>query len=574
MKFNINRLVLAIIPLVILFLSFLYTSICPYYFGNKSDPEYCYLFNSLNILNCEMPRHTDHPGTPLQILGAVVLLGKGIINTLSISFSVIQTSVLRNPEDYLHAINFVLNILICVITFLTGLKLFHHTRKLFPALILQFSLLCFSQVQVSLGRVSPEPLLVFTVLLLLLILIPEIFVKEVLSSTQDNIVRPILTGIVFGLGLAIKVTFFPLLFFVFIFEGARKRILIVACCILSFILFTIPILPSYMRMFTWFINILMHEGYYGKGPIGLPEIGTLFSNAKSLSFGEPFLIISFVLYLFGLMFIKYDALVRVRDAIAPVQGRVQNKRGIDSRLRGNDKKRKKATFGKAAQDGKLTIEAPLRNKIKKLLWIGCLIIFTQLIVTSKHPQLHYLLPSMVVTGILDAGLIYLLFNNEQQSKYKLFQIAFVTGLIIAFAYNIVSMKAWIQKEQEYSIATNKLLTEVKNFRQYYHYYPVGFYQSSLPEFALAFGNSFSGYHYGKELTQLYPDAVSYSVWKNVFYTFEGYIENRIVQSVIDKGIRFILVGNPHYLKIREGLIIKPLSVHPNEGIYRLVEIKQ
>ena len=38
------------------------------------DPEYAYLLNSLNLLEMSVPGHFDHPGTPLQEFGALVLL--------------------------------------------------------------------------------------------------------------------------------------------------------------------------------------------------------------------------------------------------------------------------------------------------------------------------------------------------------------------------------------------------------------------------------------------------------------------------------------------------------------------
>jgi hypothetical protein len=46
----------------------------PYYLGYNSDPAYAYLLNSLNILNGVPPGHTDHPGTTVQLLGAVGIL--------------------------------------------------------------------------------------------------------------------------------------------------------------------------------------------------------------------------------------------------------------------------------------------------------------------------------------------------------------------------------------------------------------------------------------------------------------------------------------------------------------------
>ncbi len=573
MKFSINKLILAIIPIVLLFLSFWYTSECPYYSGGKSDPEYCYLLNSLNVLNLEMPCHTDHPGTPLQVFGAGVLLGKGIVNTWSMSPSHIQTSVMHDPEDYLHAINFVLNILICVITFLTGLELSHYTNKFFPALILQFSLMCFLQIQVSLSRVSPEPFLVFSALLFIMVLIPEIFVDAAESSNKADIIRPLLAGGVLGLGLATKVTFFPLLLFLFIFEGAKKRVLVIFSCTFSFIFFTLPIYPRYMKMLEWFRDIIIHKGFYGEGPIGLPEMGIFLANVKSLFLEEPFLIIFFALYSLGLILIKNDVPIETFS----VSEELKSKRSSNSRLRGHDKRKGKGVPGKADRYGRFTIEAASRSKINKLLRIGCLVILAQIIVTAKHPRVHYLLPSMVVTSIIDAALIYRFFNNGEHAyssgyKHKLFQIILIIVFAAAFAYNVINVNAWIQEEKGRALATNKLLAKVSNFRQQYK---IGFYGSSLPQYALTFGNMFACNHYGTEIQLAYPETIYYQVWQNVFHTAEGrIIDSRFVQTLLDRGDIFIMVGNPDYLKISDGLIVDPLFLDRDEGIFRLIGIRQ
>ena len=67
-------LLLAVIPAG-LFLSsiFLHAIAGSYYLSGIFDPEYVYLLNSLNLLNIQPPSHTDHPGTTLQIFGAIVI---------------------------------------------------------------------------------------------------------------------------------------------------------------------------------------------------------------------------------------------------------------------------------------------------------------------------------------------------------------------------------------------------------------------------------------------------------------------------------------------------------------------
>ena len=90
----------------------------PYYLGENSDPEYVYLFNALNIAQFEAPRHTDHPGTTMQLLGATVIRGSyyfaGGDNLVE--------DVLSRPEHYLRLMNIVLILLYSVTLLAVGLK--------------------------------------------------------------------------------------------------------------------------------------------------------------------------------------------------------------------------------------------------------------------------------------------------------------------------------------------------------------------------------------------------------------------------------------------------------------------
>ena len=45
----------------------------PFYYNSGYDPSYVYLISSLNIAQFKSPQHADHPGTPVQLIGAVIL---------------------------------------------------------------------------------------------------------------------------------------------------------------------------------------------------------------------------------------------------------------------------------------------------------------------------------------------------------------------------------------------------------------------------------------------------------------------------------------------------------------------
>src|SRR5437016_12461503 len=95
-------LLLAVIPAG-LFLSsiFLHAIAGSYYLSGIFDPEYVYLLNSLNLLNIQPPSHTDHPGTTLQIFGAIVILGIWLLSFVGGPCVSSDDSILIMPLAYL-----------------------------------------------------------------------------------------------------------------------------------------------------------------------------------------------------------------------------------------------------------------------------------------------------------------------------------------------------------------------------------------------------------------------------------------------------------------------------------------
>ena len=76
----------------------------PYWLGTNTDPEYAYLFNALLIASGRAPFHVDHPGTPVQMIGAVVLRALSAVS----GRGVLADDVITRPEAYLAAMHLAL----------------------------------------------------------------------------------------------------------------------------------------------------------------------------------------------------------------------------------------------------------------------------------------------------------------------------------------------------------------------------------------------------------------------------------------------------------------------------------
>ena len=85
----------------------------PCFLSNNFDPDYNYLLNSLSLLKWRTPGHTDHQGTTLQLLGAVVVWFQWLGAWLLGHRQSLTESVLSHPAEDLRGIQHCLNALIC-----------------------------------------------------------------------------------------------------------------------------------------------------------------------------------------------------------------------------------------------------------------------------------------------------------------------------------------------------------------------------------------------------------------------------------------------------------------------------
>ena len=206
------------------------------------------------------------------------------------------------------------------------------------------------------------------------------------------------------------------------------------------------------------------------------------------------------------------------------------------------------------------------SKILRLILISFVVIFIQICITVKHPGSHYLVPSIALAVYVNAVIAYLFFSDFKSKK--LFNL-FIIIIIAAIGYNGYRLTGWFYAKQNYNEKVRLLLNAVDSMPDSIK---VGFYRSSLPSYALVFGNSFSGTFCGA-LMGVYPDVVSYNIWYKQFYSFGSLLDKKYILSQLNSGKSFILVGyNDHMASLKE-LICEKVYDNGIEGIYRLRGIR-
>lgn len=520
-----NLIVLAVVPIGLCVLAAGVRGIQgPYYLATNSDPAYAYLLNSLNVLSLNAPQHIDHPGTTVQTLGAFVIAVCWLATRFASGGPNVEEAVLADPERYLSAINAVLVVLIAVTAFAVGLKVL-RAWGLLPALTMQVSLLLFTQVPIALPKVTPEPLLIVVSLALLATLLPIAMSGE--EPDAGSRLRPVLAGAVMGVGVATKFTFVPLLGFILLLHGWKRRAVALLACALSFVLFTIPVWVHYRNMFGWLRSLATHTGINGGGDSGVPDLSSLAANLSFVfSVGTPlFILLAFYLAL----------------ALA-----------LSTRL--------------------INLSGAQLGGIRRLLLVTSLVIATQIAVTAKNPGAHYLLPAMVVTGLASAAIVRLVVQAPMGLLTQFCRFGAVAALLagVIVAGTRTNDQVTVLGQYAYGVSASDGQPEVVSA------IIIDYFGSSSQAYALAFGNDFAGRRYGRDLGRMYPEARFYEIWTSQFYSFAGVLSDEDIARLISSDPEVLLRGlslEGGMATYRERLLLEPVLVGSNPALYRLIGIR-
>jgi hypothetical protein len=227
-----------------------------------SDPDYAYILNGLNINIHKLPIYSDHPGVPLTLLSA---LGIRIIYWFSGSSMDIQSDVLTNPAYYEMRLQVILFSLIIAVALFTGYYIYKITRNFFIGIVSQaIPFLFSSSLAFAAENFMPDVMLI-AIFHLFLVLIAQYVVKEIRG--EDTKIEMWLFPILCGLGLSVKLIILPILVLPILLLRMRlKKIFYFSTItVLSFVVFTIPVVKQYPYMFKWFFSLFVHSGIYGSG---------------------------------------------------------------------------------------------------------------------------------------------------------------------------------------------------------------------------------------------------------------------------------------------------------------------
>lgn len=471
---------LGIVPLLVAILSlFFIKDLGPYYL-HCFDPAYNYLLNGLNLALGEMEiGHTDHPGTPLQLLSALVIR----FTFFFMDDKQLMDSVLTYPETYLFSISLFLLILHVIALYILGFFVYKHSNSIPVAVFLQLGLPVSLQAFFNVPRVQTESLLGLWCTLLIAVTFVQVFSRAKFKQHLQILLFSILSALL----ITTKVSAAGLLVLpLFILPGVLNKLKYIALTTVFTSLVLVPIYSKLGHFADFITRIFTHLGSYGQGSEGLPEMGEYLANIRKILSAEvPFTLAYVAVLVTCIMLVFRKVKVPGRD-----------------------------------------------RRPEKLMFAVFLVMSLQILVVARQYSFHYMLPaySLAFLGIFA---VYKVVSGSGWLpwKFNLKKLSPMLWILMAviFARAIVHFQFF----PDLSHPAKKTGEFLKNHSQKAIVILAERYKdTALPEQAFYFGTSYSGYMkdiYRQWLKKKYPATYFYDAGENLAGWDENLMKEELMQ---------------------------------------------
>ena len=430
-------------------------------YNNKTefgqDPNYCYLFNAMNLASqCGPVGMYAHPGTTVVELSAVIMK---ISHSLRKTDNDLTTDVLISPQYYIKIIVRTFGVINSILIFLIGFFILRMTNELVYGLLFQ-TIPAFSKSVIwwSFETISPEPVLLGAVILFVILFLWKYYFNKsfgiinlkIFENRQISVDKfPILFGILMGFCLATKINTLPLLLLpLLLIPKILDKFIFSVITFFAFLIFTLPIAHLYRIMISWYKGVLFHTDIYGAGKAGFIDPDLFFKNFLVTIKSEHII----------LSIISISVLVLIKQI-------VQKKFDIHF----------------------------------KILASFVLVQIADLFMVLKHFNLHYFIPILPTLAVN----IFIIFRMFEFSRlWKL--ILILPFILICFYFN----KDF--KKRIPSLYQTEFPADGIN---------VFSYKSTSPMYALKFGEDQSRNANSEKLKNIYGDQYFYDIWNKIFITW-------------------------------------------------------
>ncbi|MBX7044173.1 MAG: hypothetical protein K1X85_14860 [Ignavibacteria bacterium] len=460
------------------------------------DPSYVYLISSLNLAQFSGygVAHFDHPGTTVQMIGALTVKA---LNLITGTGSGLVKDVLSQPEAYLGIMNRTFILINCAALLFLGFFIYRISDSPLLGLLVQLTPFSSAEIFYGLIIVTPENFLIFAGILYVGALWFYLLRDD--ESAGTNRKFAVAMSLICALGLATKISFFPLLVFPLLaVRGIKWKMAFMFLTILLFFVFVYPGLSNIEYFGKWITELALKSGKYGKGEATVINSAAFRENFVKIFTTDPVYALSFVSVLTAL-----------------IAGRRKDK-----------------------------THSP-RYKRERLVLISLLLIFlVQSLIVAKHYSQYYMIPSFMlsVTGFLVSALHICGSSEQQRLSKKQLRIAGLTGLLIfLWSCNMIVSSYFEGNSQR--IDAESMIDKIDALKKDRLF--ISSFGSSGSSTALAFASQYGAGQsdtYRAILSSSLPDNIFYNQWTDEFYSLNG---QEYLRSELASG-KPILLQISHY----------------------------
>lgn len=505
----------------------------PQWLPSGFENSYTYLFNSLLLVKGEAPQHIDHPGTTTQVLGAMVLRASSLKSTDDLI-----ESVVRDPERHIAEIHWTLLIItflsVWIFPWITAAVL----KNYWVGLLIQVTILFYQTLLMfSVWLCSDLMLVPFSIASVCFCCLsvgqsPNMETGEIFfnidsgpdrSGTGWLIRMPLvssLNGLVCALGIATKLTFFPLILIsIFFCRSLKGLVSFLAAFALALGLALLPIYSQLPRLSAWTFRLGTHSGQYGSGAVGLPRASEYIEAILSLVQAEPLVAV-----------VPFTASI----SVFALSGMLLKVNGLGRRI---------------------------AWQAVGLFALQALSFF----LIAKLPGENYLIPLCLTTGLNLVLLFYVCRMTRLSPIKRMLGWIALIGLLILSIGDFVALTprgyAELRRETADELRLYKHAQEItKNDVR------IDYYFSDSPEYPLCFGDDYARRVFAPLLAGIYPKALFFNIFTGQFETFAEFV---VPLAELQKHDHLYFLGDPQYLPTVEGLDPKTFETIDHAGEYYL-----
>jgi hypothetical protein len=458
------------------------------------DPAYQYLLNGLSFAYGYPPGHTDHPGTPLQLLtAAALLLSHGFSGQPK--FDLID-AVIADPETFVFWLSLLLLALIVASNWFLGWQLMRQTGSVALGIIAQLGLLFLGTEVSRIAYLAPEAMLLAISAVMVGIVSKRLFDSKAVISTGEAVA----VGMLSGIGVMTKVTFVPMLALLLLIGLNRRLLVAIIAAVATTGVFILTIFPVVDPMLNWFNNVATHKGIYGGGEAGLIDIASIPASLGQLWRDVPIFYAGLAASVFAIPLVLF----RVRGA------------------------------------------PPVRWTDIVLACIPLLVFVLQFAIVLKHFRSHYIMPIIPLATVIIAWLIWLAAPYQSDVRRRI--RALVAGGLL-----LVCLQQSYAVAAQYAAARPAWGAQLKEMDDILGRYPgalvVGTYRAAEFNFALQFAIGYTDHQFAQKVNARLRNNLAVHGGLYGYTTVAlrqagkgaGYFELKTLNRYLDEGNKILLV---------------------------------